>query len=446
MYKMNFEGLDGLTSGQISKLINKHKMNEIRYEKLANYYGVKHAGIESIVSQRNAEDSSKPNHKIVTNYPKYIVDIASNYLVGNPVTYKSINDVLLKLVTHVFDKNYEQDHNSEIAKLSGIYGIAYELLYLGKDGEIYFSPMDPRNTMVIESLDVDPIVNLAIRYFTTTNLIDDSVTYNAELYWKDRIEYWSGNDYNSMKLYYVESHEFNEVPVVIYRNNDDEIGDFEEQITLIDDLELRLSDRSNQGDYFNNSILLMSLDENAIEPEYDAEGKQIPTSVILKRMSKARVLNLPQGSDAKFISPNYDVDADEKHIKELKESIHRFSGVPDLTDSNFAGTQSGEAMKYKLLGLEQLTRKKERKFKKGLYQRIELICNILNLKGVDANPTDVEITFTRALPINMLENAQAIKTYAETGLFSNDTLLANTTIVTDIEKEKSMVPKVTPEA
>ena len=32
-----------------------------------------------------------------------------------------------------------------------------------------------------------------------------------------------------------------------------------------------------------------------------------------------------------------------------------FTNTPDMTDENFSGNQSGEAMKYKLFGLEQRT-------------------------------------------------------------------------------------------
>ena len=41
-----------------------------------------------------------------------------------------------------------------------------------------------------------------------------------------------------------------------------------------------------------------------------------------------------------------------------------FTNTPDMTDENFSGNQSGEAMKYKLFGLEQRTAIKEGLFRK----------------------------------------------------------------------------------
>lgn len=39
--------------------------------------------------------------------------------------------------------------------------------------------------------------------------------------------------------------------------------------------------------------------------------------------------------------------------------------IPDLTDTNFSGVQSGEAMKYKMFGFNQMTAVKQRLFKKS---------------------------------------------------------------------------------
>ena len=57
----------------------------------------------------------------------------------------------------------------------------------------------------------------------------------------------------------------------------------------------------------------------------------------------------------------------------LNADIHKFSFVPDMTDVNFASNASGVAIKYKLIGLEQIRSRKERFFKKAIQRRIELI-------------------------------------------------------------------------
>ena len=70
-------------------------------------------------------------------------------------------------------------------------------------------------------------------------------------------------------------------------------------------------------------------------------------------------------------------------------------------------------MKYKLLGLEQLVRIKERWFREALRERIRRYAHFLALKGKQGLEADgVTMTFFRSLPVNDLEIAQTVQTYA----------------------------------
>ncbi len=68
---------------------------------------------------------------------------------------------------------------------------------------------------------------------------------------------------------------------------------------------------------------------------------------------------------AGYIYKQYDVSGVEAYKDRVRKDIHEIM-VPDLTDDNFSGVQSGEAMKYKLFGFEQMTATKQRLFKKVL--------------------------------------------------------------------------------
>ena len=94
----------------------------------------------------------------------------------------------------------------------------------------------------------------------------------------------------------------------------------------------------------------------------------------------------------------------------LQTDIHKFSNIPDMSDANFSGNTTGVAIKYKLIGLEQIRSRKEREFKKALQRRIELISGILKTKNLNAiDFRDVEITFTANIPANLQEQAQIVK-------------------------------------
>ena len=111
--------------------------------------------------------------------------------------------------------------------------------------------------------------------------------------------------------------------------------------------------------------------------------------------------------------------------------------MPCLTDENFVGNSSGVAMEYKLLGLEMITKTKERYYTKGLKQRMRLICNYLGLKNIALNPAAIIPEFKRGLPKNMLELSQMIANLS--GAVSQKTLISQLDFVEDPDAEVEAV-------
>ena len=76
---------------------------------------------------------------------------------------------------------------------------------------------------------------------------------------------------------------------------------------------------------------------------------------------------------------------------------------------------------------------------KALQKRIELICEILNLtgEGNEALWRDIEITFTRNIPADIMEQANMVNILR--GLVSDKTLLAQIPFVTDVEQEAELL-------
>jgi len=117
----------------------------------------------------------------------------------------------------------------------------------------------------------------------------------------------------------------------------------------------------------------------------------------------------------------------------LDKDIHKFSHCPDMSDENFAGNSSGVAIQYKLLGTENLISGKERKFKRGLQQRLELISRIQGLMGANFDWRAIDILFRRNIPANLSEVATMVKQLE--GIVSNETLLAQVPFVDDAAAE-----------
>jgi len=152
-----------------------------------------------------------------------------------------------------------------------------------------------------------------------------------------------------------------------------------------------------------------------------------------------KLISLPdKDADAKWLTKQLNETDTDVLRNAIKSDIHKFSMVPDLTDEQFAGNSSGVAMKYKLLGLEQLTKIKERWFREALRTRLRLFSYFLGLLGgqaLDANT--VQMTFTRSLPINELETAQMVQTLK--GIVPDEILIKQVPFVQDSDAAMEMM-------
>ena len=98
---------------------------------------------------------------------------------------------------------------------------------------------------------------------------------------------------------------------------------------------------------------------------------------------------------------------------------------------------SGIAIKYKLIGFENVSSSIVANMTKALQKRIELICAVLHLTGSDNTWRDVQIIFTRNLPENITDTAQAINQLR--GIVSDKTLLSLLPFIKDIDAELEQI-------
>ena len=114
-----------------------------------------------------------------------------------------------------------------------------------------------------------------------------------------------------------------------------------------------------------------------------------------------------------------------------------------MTDESFGGNVSGVAMEFKLLGMENITKIKTRYYRKGLRKRIRIFCNFLSLYGKSVDPTGITMTFTRALPKNLLEISQIVSNLW--GKVSRKTLLSQVPFVDNVDDELKALDEETEE-
>ncbi len=412
-----------LTATHIQNIVLKHESNvRPRLRKLKEYYKSNHE-----IKKRVISDTTKPNNKLINPYGNYITDMFVGYFVGEPISYKSNDKDALKSLQMIFTYNDEQDHNSELAKNCSIYGRAYELLYHDSSKSVRFKSIDPECVIMIYDDTLEEELLYAIRYYPSYSLDRDDYDSIIEVYSESNVKVYHGRSIKEgIELINEYEHFFGLVPIVEYKNNEDLIGDFELVVSLIDAYDKLESDSQNDFEYFCDAYLAL----------YGMDADEDDT----KKMKQNRVLVLENGTKAEWLIK----DVNDTQIENLKSridaDIHKFAKCPALTDENFSANASGVAIKYKLTGMENVTSIKERKFKRGIQRRIELISYILSKKMNDSfDWRAIEIVFTRNLPANNTEVADMINKLR--GMVSNETLISQLSFIEDVAVEKEKIAK-----
>ena len=399
------EKLDGLGSGDIMELIQKHEADEVpRYQQLYDYY----MGNQAIESQDRAVEGA-PNAQIVCNHAKDISDTASGYFLGSPITYKLKDEAKAESFARFIDeidKATTADDDQELSLTLSIFGKGYEYDYVAEGlTEMRAKPIDPRNAFVVYDQSIEHTKLFGIYYYEKVDPLNengDPDTYILEMT-DTLLKYYkipAGSE-DDVEPYKEEEHRLGQVPLIEYKNNNYAIGDFEQQISLIDAYNTLTSDRIDDKEQFIDAILvlygaMLGDDDEATE-----------------RLKVDKLIELPEGSKAEYLTRQLDESGMETLRNALKEDIYTFSHVPNLTDENFAGNSSGVAMEYKLLGLEMLTKNKERWYRRGLRERIDIFLNYLGLQGGRLDEEDIEVVFSRGLPKNLLELSQIVNNLAD---------------------------------
>lgn len=373
----------------VAKYMERHVEREQALKKLMNYYKGRHD-----ITNRTMKDATKPNNKAVNPYPSYITDMFVGYFMGDPVVYTSEETEFIEKVDGIFTYNDEASENSELAKDASVYGVAYELLYLDADKVIRFNKLNPAQCIPIYDNTLENDLLYFIRYYDNEDIISGNTVTYVEVYSRnDRKVYLK--EKSNMTLLEAEPHSFGAVPVSIFANNEEQIGDFEPVISLIDAYDKLQSDSVNDLEYFNDAYLAL----------YGLQGTEAEDIAAMKEM---RVMLMPPDSKAEWLVKEINDTYVENLKKRIDADIHKFSKCPALTDESFAANASGVAMKYKLLGLENATSKKERCFKKALQRRIEIICNMLAVMGSVYDWRSINISFKRNTPANLVEIADVL--------------------------------------
>lgn len=408
------------------ELYESHVMNRRpKLKRMLNAY----QGNHDIKNRPNRK--GKKDAKIVHNFPRYISTIATGYT--GSVNYSNLEDNAD--LANIFSFNSESSVNSDHLLFMSIYGESYEIEWLDEDGHYCFEALDPMSVMVITDGKLRESVTDAI-VFDEDDVKDNKVKVTMTCYDDtSRIVYSyirTDTAFNKNKPEMTigdfeieedeEPHKIGSCPIIQYKNNRWNQGDFEPILSMNDAYNLSVSNSVNDlTDNTDAMMVFRNLSGTSRQDVADAKANG--------------GFKVNDGGDVSWLVKNINDTYAENIKNRLDSDIHKLSFIPDMSDQNFANNASGVAIRYKLLGLEQIRLEKVKWMKKALFKRLQMISVYLKTKEKTYDPLEIGITFKANLPQNSQEIAQFVQMLQ--GITSKATMLTQLgdDIVPDVQSE-----------
>jgi len=420
--------LNGEVTTQIIKdLIHDHAPERERMiERYERYKGTI-AGVP--VLRRQFEDKNKINNKLNNDFFSEIVDIKVGYMAGEPITYQLVEDALNRdrnqeVISNFKERNNISDLDAETVKMAAICGQAGRLCYINRDGLESIMNVPPWECIFITDMSINE-PQYAMRYYKITyswNEAKPKERWRVEWYDDKKVKYFIQTDTGQFiedKDEPEREHPFNEVPLIGFPNNEEHLGDADKVLNLVDGYDYTLSDVNSEIEQFRLAYMAF----------YGYE----PDEETLEYAKRTGAFGLDTDGKIEFITKDMQDTVVENHLNRIENNIYRFSKTPNFTDEAFAGSQSGEARKYKMLPFENKCTTTERKFSAALRQMFKVLSGAWAKKGININYTDVRMTFTRNFPLDLKFEAEVQQLLK--GLVSEPTRLSLFSGVDDVDAE-----------
>lgn len=388
------------------------------------------------------KDTDNPNrNRIIANHCQYIVKAIKGYMVGYPPTYSCADgDSKAEEIIDLFKRQVKSRVESQIAQDLSIYGVAYELVYLDREGTPKSAVFSPLDAFVAYAGDVESdSVFGAVIYEEKGS--DNKDIFRIYLYDRQEVSIWESDSRSGpWEKKQSQIHGFGRVPLIEYENNNERMGDFEQIISLQNAYNSLVSDRMDDKDAFAKSILTIVGHVMGKTPEEVEESVSV--------LKKHRVLQFDdENGSAAYLEKTMDETGVQVLQDQIKSDIHKFAMVPDLSDEQFANNASGIAMAYKLFGTDQLVAGKISQFQAGFTRRCKLYDTAMHnatLSGDWKTDTDIQsmnIVFHLNVPQDLSYMANSLNVLVSSEIISKQTARDNLMMVTDSEEEAERIKK-----
>ena len=391
-----YTDVEEINAGNVCDVLNKalyhHAANQADIEYLWGYY----RGITPIL-QKVKEVRESINHKIWVNRANEIVTFKKGYGFGEPIQYirrgqdESLTDDINRLNEYM-DLAGKQAADSRLAEWLYICGLGMRMALPGPDAEEPFQifTLDPRYSFVVRYNGLGENVVMGVKIIMREN---GAKIYSV--YTRDR--YYEIED-NQIKK--EQPHILGDVPIFEYPANLARLGSFEVVLPLLDAINEIESNRLDDVVQFVNSFLALlggTIDEETA-----------------KKLNEFKMLCLPEGVDAKYLS----VAMQQTDVQVLADSLYEYvltiCGMPNRNGgSSTSDTGSAVIMRDGWESAEAQMKGVEQEFKEAEKRFLKMILRILkNTPDVEMKLElrNIEAKFSRRNYDNLQTKSQVLTT------------------------------------
>ena len=407
-----------LTPLILGKILNRFQTVEL--PKLIKSY--KYYKGEQAITLKQPTDTGKPANKIITNFCHTITDTYEGYLTGVPIQYSNDNfDEILNILKY----NDVKNEDGEFLRQGLIFGRAFEICYIDEDKKQRFRTLDPRECIPVYDNTLNNNLLYVIRFWRSDMFDKSNEEYIVEVYGAQSTKRYKSNvGFSSFTLIEEVPNFYGQCPITVFSLNTEEESIFHNIMSLQDAYNTLLSSEIDDWESFCDAYMILkgaAIDEDEMED-----------------MKKHRLLIMDTDAEAEYLTKDVNDVQIRNMLQLVNDNIHKIACCPDFSQESF-GTSSGIALRYRLLGFENNASAIESNFKMALQRRIELLSSIIQLTGGEALWRDVNITFYRNLPINLVVTSTIVNKLR--GLVSDETLLSQIPFISDVEEEMKKLAK-----
>lgn len=385
---------------EVRKAATTHAASRTEIQTLYDYY----CGKTKILTKKK-EIREDINHMVNENRAFEIVQFHKGYVFGEPIQYVRR------------EKSNENSNDDEIAadinalngllidagKIAGdgrlaewmyIAGVGYRLVLPNKawtaDGDeapFTIHTLDPRLTFIVRSNEVDRHPMMAV---TIVERDQNEKVYGV--YTNDA--YYEFSEFDGSAT--AQPHTLGDIPIVEYPANAARLGVFEIVVSLIDAIDELQSNRMDDIVQYVNSFLAI------LGGELDEET--------YKRINEWKMLCLPEGTDAKYLSPAMSQSDVQRLKDDLYQAMLTICGIPNRNGGT-STSDTGQAVELRDGWSSAETRAKsvETEYKDADRAFLKLILRIMrDTVGTKLKLKDISAHFTRRNYENIATKSQVL--------------------------------------